>query len=535
MKLLHALATISIALSLSVGCSSFMQSKDKEVLKPAEITVPKTVGEATRPHGLGMATVESVGLITGLPGTGSDPRPTQYRELLLEDMKKRTVDNPNQLLASPATALVLIKAKLPPGTRKGDRIDVEVSTPSRSETTSLEGGWLMKTKLRETAVLDRSLHTGHVRGVVEGDILVDALSDHGEEMSKRSGIILGGGIATQSRPIGLRLRSEHHDVTISKLIGKAINERFDTYVHGKRKGAATPQTDKLIALEIHPRYRNNLIRFLRVIEQIPLRENQMQRVERIRVLESELLVPATSALAALRLEALGEEAKQTLQNALKSGSEEVRFYAAEALAYLDSPDAATVLAESTGVSAFRSRALTALGAMSSIEAHDRLTDLLNSQSAETRYGAFRALQQMNPRDPLLGQEVLGASIAYHEIASTGGPMVHVSRTEKPEIVVFGNAQPLATPLMILVGKSIVVRDSGHNQLRVTRYIPGKEDQTQICSATVNDLVRSLVALGASYPDIVTVLQSANSQGVMESRLVFDAIATVGRTYDRSSE
>ena len=534
MKLLSQFLVFITAIALSTGCTSFIGSNENETPEPVEVDRPETVGDATRPHGLGVASVESVGLVTGVSNTGSDPPPSQQRQMLLEEMKRREVDNPNQLLANESTALVLVRAKLPPGVRKGDRINVEVRVPNRSKTTSLAGGWLMETKLREVAVLDQSLRSGHVRGVVEGPILIQSLTgEASDKVASLRGIVLGGGVATKSRPIGLKLRGEHHSVSMSKIIGDAINRRFDTYVRGKRQGAATPQTDKFIALEIHPRYRHNLIRFLRVIEQIPLRESQMGQIDRLKTLENDLLVPALSSLAAVRLEAIGSEATSTLLAGLQSGSAEVRFYAAEALAYLDHADAAGVLAASTNESAFRSRALSALGAMSSIEAHDAISNLLHVPSAETRYGAFRALQQMNPRDPLLGQDAVGQRIAFHEIASQQEPMIHVSRTERPEVVVFGNEQRIATPLMILVGKSIIVKDDGRQRIRVTRYLPGKKDQSRTCPATANELVRTLIELDTTYPDIVTVLQEAKSQGALDARLVFDAIAKAGRTYSRS--
>ena len=534
MKSTHAVAyVIALLWSLSsLGCSSFMRSKT-ETQDPTDVKMPETVGEATRPFGLGVASIEAVGLVTGLSNTGSDPIPSPQRQMLVEEMKRRNVANPHQQLADPTTALALVRAKLPPGTRKGDRIDVEVRAPARSETTSFAGGWLMEAQLREVAVLDQSLRSGHVRGVVEGPILVESLlGDEADGTSHTRGVILGGGVATKSRPVGLQLRSEHHSVSMSKMVGAAVNGRFDTYVRGKRQGAATPQTDRFIALEVHPRYRNNLFRFLRVIEQIPLRESQLEQIARLKQLESDLLVPATSAIAALRLEAIGKNGVDTLRNGLQSNSQEVRFYSAEALAYLDEPEAAKPLAEATLVSAFRSRALTALGAMSRVEAHDELTELLHVSSAETRYGAFHALQQMNPRDVLLGQERLGNRVAFHRVDSKGPPMVHVSRSNLPEIVVFGERQPLMTPLMIVVDKSIIIKSNGGKQLRVTRYAPSKDDQTSICAATVDDLVRTLIGLEASYPDIVTVLQKAKSQGALQARLEFDAIAENGRTYSR---
>lgn len=513
-----------------------MRSAKNDQQEPVKVELPETVGETARPHGLGNIAVESVALVTGLPGTGSDPPPSQQRQALLEEMKKRKVKNPNQWLASNSTSIVLVRAVLAPGVQQGDPVDIEVRVPSRSKTSSLDGGWLMETKLREVAILDQAVRSGHVRSVAQGPVLVDSLlHDSGDEVANVRGRVLGGGIATKSRPLGLMLRGDHHSVSISKLVGAAVNNRFDTYVHGKRQGAATPKTDKFIELTIHPRYRNNLIRYLRVIEQIKLRESPEQQLARLKTLEGDLIVPATSSLAALKLEAIGEEATETLLRGLQSPSAEVRFYAAEALAYLDHASAARHLSQSAHEPAFRSRALLALGAMSRLEAHDELTKLLHVASAETRYGAFRSLQDMNPRDTQLGQMLVGSKVFLHEIASQGEEMVHVSRTRRPEVVVFGKDVKLSTPLLALVGKKLIVKSDASGKLRVTKYTPGGEDRTHVCAAAVTDLVSALVEVEASYPEIVQVLHETKAQGNLEARLEFDAIAKAGRTFSREDD
>ena len=526
------LIAVSLCLVGSVGCTSFMR-QPKEAPENVQVDVPETVGQTTRPHGLGSVAVESYALVTGLAGTGSDPPPSQQRHLLLEEMKKRKVNDPNSWLADGNTALVLVRAHLPPGVRKGDPVDIEVRVPSRSKTTSLEGGWLMETRLKEVAILGREVRSGHVRCLAEGPVLAESLSsDDGNKVASIRGTVLGGGVATKTRPLGLFLRSDHHSVSVSKLVGAAVNNRFDTYVHGKRQGAATPKTDKFIELAIHPRYRHNLIRYLRVIEQIQLRETTEQQLDRMKTLQGDLLIPATASLAALKLEAIGEEAIATLRQGLTSPSGEVRFYASEALAYLDQADAAQHLADAVSEPAFRSRALNALAAMSSVEAHDELTELLHVASSETRYGAFRALQNMNPRDPLLGHEALGGEIYLHQVASKGEPLVHFTRSRRPEVVLFGADQPIETPLLVLIGKKLIVKSENSSRIRVTRYTPGGDDVTRVCRPTVNELVRTLVEIEASYPEVVQTLHEARSQGCLMSRLAFDAIPKTGRTYER---
>jgi flagellar basal body P-ring protein FlgI len=73
----------------------------------------------------------------------------ESEDALVEEMKVRGVRDPNKVLASGTTALVMVRGYLRPGIQKGDRFDVEVRIPSRSTTTGLRDGWLMETRLKE--------------------------------------------------------------------------------------------------------------------------------------------------------------------------------------------------------------------------------------------------------------------------------------------------------------------------------------------------------------------------------------------------
>ena len=97
--------------------------------------------------------VQGVGLVVGLDGTGEDPPASPQRKLLLEEMRRRRVDDPESLLRSPNTALVIVTAFIPPLIRKGDPMDVEVKLAEGSQTTSLKGGHLLPCFLREYAYL----------------------------------------------------------------------------------------------------------------------------------------------------------------------------------------------------------------------------------------------------------------------------------------------------------------------------------------------------------------------------------------------
>src|SRR5690606_29271916 len=141
---------------------------------------------------------------------------------------------------------------------------------------------------------------------------------------------------------------------------------------------------------IHPRYKNNVSRYVRVVTSIPLRESAAERIRRMELLETQLFQPTSARTAALQLEAIGgEEVTPILTKAIASPDVEVRFYAAEALAYLNKAEAAAPLGEIAGNEpAFRWHALTALAVMDDFAAYDSLVELLHVRSAEARYGAF---------------------------------------------------------------------------------------------------------------------------------------------------
>src|SRR5689334_11193504 len=73
------------------------------------------VGSYTRPFGLNAIKLEAVGLVTNLDFTGSDPPPSAQRDLLLNEMTAYAVENPEKMLASPTTSMVIVRGFLPPG------------------------------------------------------------------------------------------------------------------------------------------------------------------------------------------------------------------------------------------------------------------------------------------------------------------------------------------------------------------------------------------------------------------------------------
>jgi flagellar basal body P-ring protein FlgI len=498
----------------------------------------KYVSEYTRPYGMNLVKVEAVSLVTGLAGTGSDPPPTPQRAQLLAEMKRREVEDPNEVLASGNTSLVLVRAFLRPGIQEGDRFDVEVRVPSQSETTSLRDGWLLTTRLTELAVLGEQIREGHVLGTAEGPVLVDPSADPKTDQALATrGRILGGGVALKSRPLGLVINHQQKSVRVSQEIANSINHRFHTFVNGRKQGVATPKTDEIIDLLIHDRYKDNIARYMQLVQNIAINETPMERQARLRFLDEQLSDPLTAANASLRLEAVGgDEAREILQQGLAVNDPEVRFYAAEALAYLDETAAVETLADvARNEPAFRVNALAALSAMDDTLAYDTLRSLLEVRSAETRYGAFRALWAMNQNDPLMRGEHLGGQFRYHVLDVPGPEMIHVTHSHLPEVVLFGKDQQLQLPLVLDAGKNIMVNGLNGNRIKVARFRAGAEVEQRLVTTRVDEVIRAIVELGGTYPDVVQALQQSKADGALASRFEVDALPEPGRPFDRHAE
>ena len=104
-------------------------------------------------------------------------------------------------------------------------------------------------------------------------------------------------------------------------------------------GIAKAKEDDFLEMETHPRYRNNIPRMMAVIQAISTAPESSATQARLADLADQLSDPATAADAALQLEAMGESAVPILIDALSSTNPELRFYAAESLAYLDRTEA----------------------------------------------------------------------------------------------------------------------------------------------------------------------------------------------------
>jgi hypothetical protein len=171
--------------------------------------------------------------------------------------------------------------------------------------------------------------------------------------------------------------------------------------------------------------------------------------------------------------------------------------------------------------------------MDDISASDELKALLDSPSAETRYGAFRALWGMNSSDPMISGQFLKERVHLHLIPSKAAPLVHVTRSFRPEIVLFGDGHKLAAPATLEAGKHLLIRVESESRVTISRFVVGEPDKRVEVPNNLAEVIRSLVDLGAHYPDVVQFLHEANRTKVLSARLEVDKYPQVGRRYNRA--
>jgi hypothetical protein len=553
-------ATAALGAAGLVGCKSGdkapkqLQTRSQIGEDPADPDSVVTIGSKTTVSNTEALVVNGVGLVYQLPGTGSSPPQGGWRTMLEDNLKKLKRDqaiNTKELLDSPSrtTSLVIVSALIPPGARKDDRIDVQVTLPDESKTTSLQGGVLFPVDLvtsDSSANVHSQLHGGPAAQggrLLLGDALAKAKGplvagnfvpesgkpaqdvDSEGRVGYRAGFIAGGGAVLSNRPYYLILNPADQNSRIAAGVAERINTTFHTTADPNLK-VAEAKTKELILLNVPTSYRHNHYRFLLVARQVPYMPLASGSSYRAR-LEEELLDPATTVTAAVKLEALGGDCRRSLRLGLESPSPWVRFAAAEALAYLGQTDGAGELARlAEDHPALRAQCLKALASLDDAASTDRLVDMLASADPDLRQGAFTALRLADERHPALNGTLMSRSYWLYRLAPDAPAAVHLSTTGRTDVLLFGNAKLRGpVPPMSIAGEFTVSWQDGQPTARVTRVVKGR-DEAEVkevrCSPNLSAVLGAMASLGGGYAEAVELVRKWDRAEVLAAKVVTDA-------------
>jgi len=562
------------------------QAADDEEQQEKDLDV-RTIGELTSVDNVQPIAFSGVGLVTGLADTGGSPK-IFFRTMLEDQLRKQRpmleqllrqhhVKTVSELLDLPSTALVLVSGMIPAGSRKGDKVDVEITLPSQSKATSLRGGtlhdcWLYTYNTTRNAGLTVNpefakpdqLLKGHIVARGRGALVV-GLGDGDEVARVRRGHIWEGAISVLDRPFCLVLNNDRqfkqvlaktvadriNRAAVSNAVAERINGVFQDDTHDRQikrlqeLDAVTSQINnkfpgqdlgkgemaqavsrEVINIKVPYEYRLNPERYLLVARLIPLRETSEVQARYRHRLEQMLLDPAKTVRAALRLEALGKDSILALKKGLTSEHELVRFCCAEALAYLGSPSCAEELGRlAQQHETLRAACLKALASLDEAACHVKLVELMAEPVPDLRYGAFLALRQLGDCEVHAQGELLNDSFWLHHVVPNTAPMVHLSTTRRAEIVFFGREPALVPPAKILAGPEFTITvDEGETSCTVSRFVmQSAKVYRQGCSLRLEDVIRTMAEMGGQYPDVVDLLRKAENWRCLNCTVHVDAI------------
>ncbi len=541
---LAALAAGCLALgALGPACTGGSEATVPRV--PRDVEVPPyltdTVGELARFSGREYLPVRGLGLVTGLDGTGTTVVPPGIRQQMLDAMVKHHVEGPEMVLASPDTAVVFVQGWLPPGLVKGEEFDLEIRAVPNTETTSLEGGYLLACDLREViGARGADLGTEAV-AVGRGPIFVSpfvaeegaapgAAKGAAPAAAKRAandprvGRILAGGQALDSRTFRLALLEP--SLRTAEQVARLVNARFP--------GAAKTTRDPgRVDLTVPDAYADDKTRFLDLVGSLYLRETPDARDRRVGLLLDALAAHKDVNRVSLCLEAFGTAVVPRVKSLANHPSEVVRFNVGRILARLQDAEAVRILepiAMDDG-SDFQEEAVRALGELKAGTGLGVLGRALDAKSARVRIAAWKATVRLSPQ--ACERVVFREKFLMTLVPTRAEPFVYFSRTEKPHVAVFGDIR-VKPPVLVETRRALASAVEGGDRLTLVSRRRGK-DRTAEASLALKDVVEKMAAplpsedykgptgLDLGYSDVVGVVSEIARRGALGGGIVLQPL------------
>ncbi|MCL6441244.1 MAG: O-antigen ligase family protein, partial [Thermoleophilum sp.] len=229
------------------------------------------------------------------------------------------------------------------------------------------------------------------------------------------GRVLGGTRVRADIPYALIIKDNRKSIKTAALLQTVVGRRFFRLEGVDQKGLAEAKTDQYLVLHVPKVYHQNQARYFQVLQLLPVVDTPELRAQRLEQWKAELLDPSKAGVAALKLEGLGRNAIPTLKTGLESPDPNVRFFAAEALGYLNDASGADVLAAAAVAAVAvaqrrRGRALAAVIVLcglavayfSAIAPPEVRARIINPGSGTGRTDLWTVATRMIEANPLLG-------------------------------------------------------------------------------------------------------------------------------------
>lgn len=548
-----AAALVWALAGLVTGCTPEPKPPEQKVAKYAPLPyaeVPEylkgTLMECTVLQNDSAYPVSGYGLVVNLAGTGNNTGiPSSVRNYMIDQMVKHGFDTwgageeykrmrPERILEDPRTAIVEVWAAIPPGARKGQKMDVLVRAMPTGNTTSLKGARLYSTRLAENGAnpMDPA-GAVQVLGLASGDVSVNPASVIGSATrpavkdSLRKGVIMDGGEYAEDRPLVLRLCEPSWNTS------HAIQTRVTTAMQGQDGFVAQAIDEGKVYLLVPERYNGDWKHFIDVVRHMYVRGSPDFTARKARELVEVAMADKDARLADLSLcwEAMGPAALPFIQVLYTNPRPEVAFHAARAGAYLgDMVAQEKLLLMAAGEEGqFQMDAVKVLGDLPQTPRVDRmLASLLNAKRAQVRVDAYRILARHGDHRIASGQV---GGFMLDLVASDGPPLIYATSTGTPRIALFGRELSVALPLTFAAMNTrftISSNDDPQKPLSLYYRAPEPADPIKLhCGTAVNELIVHLGAedgLRFDYADVIGVLQALTARKDIPAAFVLQEAA-----------
>ena len=512
-----------------ISCTQQEQSPEvKDVINPE-----MTIGSVSQIHFFDAIPVRGIGIVAGLHGTGSSECPPRVRQELEKYIwKQLPADggiNPRAFIESTNTAVVEVFGVIPPLASNKDLFDIAVRPLSSSQTTSLDGGHLYATELKELsrlARLEQFSMFSKTMATVEGSIFSNHTPVHGEDND--IWYVLGGAKPIQNAKIMLILNQP--DFLTANAIRNRINERFGTKT-------AIPTSESEIVLHIPARYQEQKERFLQMANSLQLGDSPAVKERRITELTQQLIAKPDNEDSKIALEAIGKPALDALAQFLDHPDESVRFHTASCMLSIGDNRALATLRNIllNPVSRFRMNAIEVIGRNATrTDVRAILTVALSDADIQVRLSAYELLLRMN--SSVISRKIVAGDFVVDSVMSADPKMVYVYQQKTPRIVLFGSPIYCKKDLFIQSddGSITINAKPGDKFISVSRKHPQRHRVIGPLNAgfDISNLVqtlgelpevknrsRKLPGLAVSYAEILPILEKMCNNNAIPAQFI----------------
>jgi hypothetical protein len=119
-------------------------------------------------------------------------------------------------------------------------------------------------------------------------------------------------------------------------------------------------------------------------------------------------------------------------------------------------------------------------------------------------------------------ERLNDSFWLHSVGREGRSFVHLSTTKRVEVALFGKPPELHPPFSLLAGP-FVVTGTAEGATAMVSCVGPEGPSRKACGLEVEEVVRTMAELGATFPEVMTMLLQAASCEAVNCPVRIDAL------------